>query len=114
MFQRRRKDRTTTRQTAVELVAAARSASWPETVWPALNGTSISCCCPAAPKVQVVMPQAGDRVPVELLLCGHHYRASAQALLAAGADIYDVDGMPLLKLVGDQLGCPAAPARIGS
>ena len=33
--------------------------------------------------------------PTELLLCGHHYRASRQALAAAGADIFSLDGARL-------------------
>jgi hypothetical protein len=40
-----------------------------------------------------VMPPAGGRpYPVDLLLCAHHYRASAGALLAAGAAVYDGPG----------------------
>jgi hypothetical protein len=31
----------------------------------------------------------------DLLLCGHHYRASRQALAAAGATVVDLDGMPV-------------------
>jgi len=43
-------------------------------------------CCPARPVVRVVMPHtATRRHSVDLLLCGHHYRVSAQALAAAGA-----------------------------
>jgi hypothetical protein len=30
--------------------------------------------------------------PVDLLLCGHHYRVCRQALIAAGASIYDMPG----------------------
>ncbi len=33
--------------------------------------------------------------PTELLLCGHHYRASRQALAAADADIFSLDGARL-------------------
>jgi hypothetical protein len=29
---------------------------------------------------------------VDLLLCGHHYRVSRQALIGAGASIYDMPG----------------------
>ena len=47
-----------------------------------------SCCCPARPAVKVVMPPtAGRRHSVDLWLCGHHYRASLAALLAAGATV---------------------------
>jgi len=30
--------------------------------------------------------------PVDLLLCGHHYRLSRKALAAAGATVYDLPG----------------------
>lgn len=95
-------------------MAAPGSGSSPENVWTPLVGSSISCCCPAAPKVQVVMPRSADRAPVELLLCGHHYRAASQALQAAGATVFDVNGMPLVKPVVGQLERPTTPARIGS
>ncbi|WP_300602965.1 hypothetical protein [Trebonia sp.] len=52
---------------------------------------SRSCCCPARPMVKVIMPPAPGRPdPVDLWLCGHHYRASRAALLAAGADVEDL------------------------
>jgi hypothetical protein len=45
------------------------------------------------PAVTVIMPPAAARRhPVELLLCGHHYRASQGALRAAGATVYDRAG----------------------
>jgi len=45
-----------------------------------------ACCCPAQPVVRVIMPPtSGQRRPVDLLLCGHHYRVSRQALAATGA-----------------------------
>ena len=47
---------------------------------------SLACCCPARAMVQVVMPPTAARPnETELLLCGHHYRASRTALAAAGA-----------------------------
>ena len=47
-----------------------------------------SCCCPSLPMVRVFMPPIPARPhQVELLLCGHHYRVSQQALAAAGARI---------------------------
>ncbi|HEY1321455.1 MAG TPA: hypothetical protein VGF32_14460 [Streptosporangiaceae bacterium] len=53
-----------------------------------------ACCCPARPVVRAVMPVTASRPdPVDLLLCGHHYRASDAALLAAGAAVYDEKGM---------------------
>jgi hypothetical protein len=35
-------------------------------------------------------PTAGRTHPVDLWLCGHHYRASLAALLAAGASVEDL------------------------
>jgi hypothetical protein len=47
---------------------------------------SLACCCPARAMVQVVMPPISARPhETDLLLCGHHYRASRIALAAAGA-----------------------------
>jgi hypothetical protein len=49
---------------------------------------SKACSCPARPVVRVVMPPTAERThPVDLWLCGHHYRASLHALLAAGATV---------------------------
>jgi hypothetical protein len=52
-----------------------------------------ACCCPARPVVTVVMPPGPGRPhPVDLLLCGHHFRASQAALTAVGAAVYDDTG----------------------
>jgi len=52
-----------------------------------------ACCCPARPVVTVVMPPAPGRPhPVDLFLCGHHFRVSQAALAAAGAAVYDDTG----------------------
>jgi len=52
-----------------------------------------ACCCPAGPVVAAVMPPTAARShPVDLLLCGHHYRASRGALAAAGAIVLDQTG----------------------
>jgi hypothetical protein len=52
-----------------------------------------ACCCPARPVVTVIMPPASGRPhPVDLLLCGHHFRISQAALAAAGAAVYDDTG----------------------
>jgi hypothetical protein len=52
-----------------------------------------SCCCPAQPVVRVIMPPTPRRRhSVDLLLCGHHYRVSRQALAAAGAHIEYLPG----------------------
>jgi len=68
---------------------------------------SRACCCPARPAVKVIMPPAGDRsYPVDLWLCGHHYRASTKALLVAGARVEE-----LTELVAQPLAGPVhAPA----
>jgi hypothetical protein len=47
-----------------------------------------SCCCPARPQVKVIIPASAARpCPVDLWLCGHHYRASQAALAEAGAAV---------------------------
>jgi hypothetical protein len=47
-----------------------------------------ACCCPARPLIRVTMPpSATRRHSMDLLLCGHHYRTSRQALAAAGATV---------------------------
>ncbi len=52
-----------------------------------------ACCCPAQPVIRAIMPPTPQRAyPVDLLLCGHHYRVCRQALIAAGAAIYDMPG----------------------
>ena len=52
-----------------------------------------ACCCPANPVVRVIMPAAGVRPHrTELLLCGHHYRVSLQALAAANATVTELLG----------------------
>ena len=52
-----------------------------------------ACCCPAWPVVQVTMPLTAQRPhPVDLLLCGHHYRVSRNALAAAGATVHSLPG----------------------
>lgn len=48
-----------------------------------------ACCCPARPLVKVIVPATRSRRhPVDLWLCGHHYRASREALEASGARVY--------------------------
>ena len=52
-----------------------------------------ACCCPAQPVVRAIMPPTPQRAyPVDLLLCGHHYRICRRALIAAGASVYDMPG----------------------
>jgi hypothetical protein len=60
------------------------SLAWPE---------DRACCCPAQPVVRVTMPPTQQRRhSVDLLLCGHHYRVSRQALAAACARIEYLPG----------------------
>jgi hypothetical protein len=53
-----------------------------------------ACCCPAKPVVRVIMPPTATRPHrTELLLCGHHYRVSRQALAAANATVVELPGI---------------------
>jgi hypothetical protein len=73
-----------------------------------------ACCCPAAPVVTVIMPpSAARRHPVDLLLCGHHYRVSQAALLAAGATVYDAAGTLIMPGAGRQPASSRQPAPAG-
>jgi len=82
-----------------------------------LAGAGRACCCPARPVVTVVMPSAPGRPhPVDLLLCGHHYRVCRAAVAAAGAAVYDELGAPVRTGAGGyELACRepagAAPRR---
>ena len=60
---------------------------------PAAGLTDQACCCVARAVVRVVMPPTADRPhETELLLCGHHYRASRDALSAAHATVRELAG----------------------
>jgi hypothetical protein len=49
-------------------------------------------CCSARATYRVVLPVSAERdKPAELLLCGHHLRASRSALQARGAAIDELD-----------------------
>jgi hypothetical protein len=51
-----------------------------------------ACCCVARAVVRVIMPSAPGRPhETELLLCGHHYRVSRDALSAAHAQVRDLN-----------------------
>ncbi len=93
-------------KTSLLHVHAARPAATPVTRplgrardcidWRALRLANRSCCCLARPAVIVIMPPVRGRPhPTDLLLCGHHYRASRQAITKAGAGIFSLDGTPL-------------------
>lgn len=59
--------------------------------------TDRACCCAAKPAVVAVLPPSPERDhATDLLLCGHHYRATRHALAAAGATIMDETGQPVL------------------
>lgn len=61
-----------------------------------------SCCCLARPVARVIMPASASRTePVDLWLCGHHLRASRQALDRSEA------GILVLPPVGDPEETPA-------
>ena len=72
-----------------------------------------ACCCPANPVVRVIMPASAARHHrTELLLCGHHYRVSRQALAAANATITEIPrpaGSPPDALLP---GLPGAPVPV--
>ena len=54
---------------------------------------SRACCCPGRPVVRVIMPAAATRPrTVDLLLCGHHYRVSLAAAMAAHGTIEVLPG----------------------
>ncbi len=44
-------------------------------------------CCPARPMVTVMMPPTASRpYPIDLLLCGHHYRVSQDTVPSSGPE----------------------------
>jgi hypothetical protein len=45
--------------------------------------------------IAVLPPSAGRPTATDLLLCGHHYRASLAVLTAGEATILDIGGYPL-------------------
>jgi hypothetical protein len=60
---------------------------------PATGPPGRACCCAAKAVVEVIMPATPDRPrPTDLLLCGHHYRASRHALEAAQATVRELPG----------------------
>jgi hypothetical protein len=72
-----------------------------------------ACCCPANPVVRVIMPATAARPHrTELLLCGHHYRVSRQALAAANATIAELPGPAGSPPVALLPGPPGAPVPV--
>ncbi len=72
--------------------------------WDALRTAARACCCPARPVVIAVIPPSPGRAhKTDLLLCGHHFRLSRQALALAGATAFDGRGMVVaLDAVADR------------
>jgi hypothetical protein len=63
---------------------------------PVARHSGRACCCAGLPTVIAVLPpSAGRPDATDLLLCGHHYRASLAALTAREAAILDLGGHPL-------------------
>lgn len=70
-----------------------------------------ACCCPAKAMVRVVMPPTSARPhETDLLLCGHHYRVSRQALAAARAQVTELPGTPDDTVAWIRFASQAAPA----
>jgi hypothetical protein len=83
-----------------EVVAAAAAADLAERwgdVLVGLQDTAIAAradCCIGQPLYRVALvPEGGE--PSDLLLCGHHYRASSARLAASGAHVVDASGHPV-------------------
>src|SRR6266568_5758513 len=57
-----------------------------------------ACCCAAKPVAKAVMPATETRGPVDLWLCGHHWRVSRAALAEAGANVSE---LPVLDSAGE-------------
>ncbi|HEY3715538.1 MAG TPA: hypothetical protein VGL39_13510 [Jatrophihabitantaceae bacterium] len=73
-----------------------------------------ACCCPSLPANRVVLPPTPPRDhAVDLLLCGHHYRASRAALTRAGAHVFDAAGVLIYSpgVVVEDTARPHNPAR---
>jgi hypothetical protein len=63
---------------------------------PAARHSDRACCCAALPAVIAVLPPSTGRpTATDLLLCGHHYRASLSALAEREVTILDIGGHPL-------------------
>jgi hypothetical protein len=72
-----------------------------------------ACCCSARAMVQVVMPPTPARPHrTELLLCGHHYRASRRVLATAAAAVRELPGIPGRAAVWIRLDPHASPAHV--
>lgn len=67
----------------------------PEDLTTGALGQNRACCCPAKPVVRVIIPPSPARPhPTDLLLCGHHFRASRDSLRRTQATVRDLEGLP--------------------
>jgi hypothetical protein len=65
-----------------------------------------ACCCSAKPVANALMPATKNRAhPVDLWLCGHHWRVSRAALAEAGAEVHAV-AVPAAEGEADREGAP--------
>ncbi len=71
---------------------ASEPAAQSGTDWNSVFGEAErACCCSARPTVVAVFPpRLGRSRGVDLLLCGHHYRACRASLARAGAVVHDL------------------------
>ncbi len=78
-----------------------------------LEAAARACCCPARPVVTVVMPPTASRPhPVDLLLCGHHFRVGQAALQAVGAAVYDQTGLLIMAATKTAASPHPEPGRL--
>jgi hypothetical protein len=58
---------------------------------PLLARAELARCCSARPTIVAVFPpRHGRSRAVDLLLCGHHYRAARAGMAEAGAEFYSL------------------------
>ena len=68
-----------------KILAAAEADAWITRIALAER----ACCCPAKPSTVEIMPSASDRSePIDLMLCGHHYRIYEAGLQTAEAVLH--------------------------
>jgi hypothetical protein len=90
--------------------AASRAIAWRPLE--SLPTTQSACCCSARPAVRVMMPPAAPgHEPVDLLLCGHHFRASRESLKRAGAFAFDASGSLIMPAAWERAREPLAADR---
>lgn len=58
-----------------------------------VSAGATACCCPALAQYAVYLSTSFDAPqPAEILLCGHHLRASAERLAQPDVAVYDLTG----------------------